>query len=83
VVWERDDQPDAVCVVSDDAFHHFEVLPLDCYTGGAYEIAEQLLEQSPPGIVEKLVDEAIAEGHRVFAVVPCIPWRPRADNLSV
>jgi hypothetical protein len=75
VLWERADLPDGIQAVSDDAFHHFEVLPLDHYVGGAYEIAEQLLEQAPHGVAEQLIDEVIAEGHRVFALVPHIPYR--------
>jgi hypothetical protein len=76
VVWERSDLPDALA--NADAFNHFEVLPLDHYTGGAYEIAEQLLERAPPGVAERMVDEAISEGHKVFALVPSIPWTQSA-----
>lgn len=75
MVWERGDLPDAIQAVSGDAFHHFEVLPLDYYGGGAYEIAEQLLEQTPAKLAEALVDRAIGEGHRIFALVPTIGYR--------
>ena len=54
VLWERADLPDTIQTASDDAFHHFEVLPLDHYTGGAYEVAEQLLEQTPAGVAERV-----------------------------
>jgi hypothetical protein len=77
VLWERDDLPEAIQKASDDAFHHFEVVPLGAYTEGAYEVAEQLLEQASSGMAEHLIDEAISEGHKVFALVPAIPWRGR------
>lgn len=56
------------------------MLPLDHYTGGAYQVAEQLLERSPTLIVEAAIDRLIAKGHRVFALVPQIPWPPSGGS---
>jgi hypothetical protein len=74
-LYERQDLPEAIERASGDVFHYFEVIPLEAYEGGAYEVAEQLLEQSPTPAIEALIDEAIGEGHREFALVPHIPYR--------